>query len=74
MLIQRFRAEWYLPSVQICLGRDSTGRAVPLLRALTCGTEVLFSCQRSLHQVQPVVCRAELTSETVPSSLPHFLL
>lgn len=55
MLIQRFRAELYLPFMQTCLGRDQTESAFPLLPCARPGNrEIWFSCHRSLHQVQPV--------------------
>lgn len=73
MLIQRFRAELYLPSMQMCLGRDIRERVSPLLPCAHPGNGAIsFSCHRSLHQVQPVSAGQSWPWGQFPPAHPIF--
>ena len=73
MLVQRFRAELYLPSTQMCLRRDTTERAFPLLPCTHPGNrQIWFSCRHSLHQVQLVSAGQTWPRGQFPPAHPIF--
>lgn len=68
MLIQRFRAELYVPSMQVCLGGDTRELTFPLLPCAHLGTERAASAATTppTRSRQCLQGRADLRDNSTP--------